>query len=278
MEALEKLGSYRIEERLGQGSMATVYLAHHDVSGRQVALKVLDAHLTREAELRARFEREFEAALQLDHPNIVKVFESGHEQKRLYIALEFVEGTDLDRVINDPARLSLEWKLDLLRQLIDGLSHAHARGIVHRDVKPANLRITPEGVLKIMDFGMARLRSSTLTRRGQLLGSANYIAPEQLERGPADARTDMFSVGLIAFELLSSRRPFEADSLPAYMARVTREAVDPKPLPESIYSPGLEALVLRALERRPDDRFADLGEMRTELRRLVEGSVTEDVT
>ena len=275
MEALERLGGYRIDERIAQGSMASVYLAQHEVSGRNVALKVLDAHLTREAELRARFEREFEAARRLDHPNVVRVLDAGQDHQRLFIALEFVEGTDLDRVISDPERLSLEWKLDLLRQLIDGLFHAHGLDVVHRDVKPANLRITPEGVLKIMDFGMARLRSSTLTRRGQLLGSAHYIAPEQLEGGPADARADMFSVGLIAYELLSARRPFEADSLPAYMAKVTRDAVDPAPLPKSAYSPDLEALVLKALERRPDDRFADLGEMRVELRRLVAGSLAQ---
>ncbi len=273
MEALKQLGGYRIDEWIAQGSMATVYLARHEVSGTRVALKVLDAHLTREAELRARFEREFEAARRLDHPNVVRVLEAGHDHKRLFIALEFVEGTDLDRVISDPEKLSLEWKLDLFRQLIDGLFHAHELDVVHRDVKPANLRITPGGVLKIMDFGMARLRASTLTRRGQLLGSAHYIAPEQLEGEPADARADMFSVGLIAYELLSARRPFEADSLLAYMARITREAVDPSPLPKSAYSPDLEALVLRALERRPDDRFADLGEMRNELKRLVAGSM-----
>ena len=273
MEAMKQLGGYRIDEWIAQGSMATVYLARHEVSGTRVALKVLDAHLTREAELRARFEREFEAARRLDHPNVVRVLEAGHDHKRLFIALEFVEGTDLDRVISDPEKLSLEWKLDLFRQLIDGLFHAHELDVVHRDVKPANLRITPGGVLKIMDFGMARLRASTLTRRGQLLGSAHYIAPEQLEGEPADARADMFSVGLIAYELLSARRPFEADSLLAYMARITREAVDPSPLPKSAYSPDLEALVLRALERRPDDRFADLGEMRNELKRLVAGSM-----
>jgi serine/threonine-protein kinase len=273
MEALEQLGGYRIDERVGQGSMATVYLAHREASRGRVALKVLDAHLTRETELRTRFEREFEAARRLDHPNVVRVLDAGHDGKRLFIALEFVEGTDLDRVISDPAKLSLEWKLDLLRQLIDGLSHAHELDVVHRDVKPANLRITPEGVLKIMDFGMARLRFSTLTRRGQLLGSAHYIAPEQLEGGTADARADMFSVGLIAYELLSARRPFEADSLPAYMAKVTRGTVDPAPLPKSAYSPDLESLVLKALERRPEDRFADLGEMRLMLKRLVAGSL-----
>jgi len=276
VEALEEIGGYRIDEWIAQGSMATVYLARHEISGARVALKVLDAHLAREAELRARFEREFEAARRLDHPNVVRVLEAGHDDKRLFIALEFVEGTDLDRVISDPEKLSLEWKLDLFRQLIDGLFHAHELDVVHRDVKPANLRVTPEGVLKIMDFGMARLRSSTLTRRGQLLGSAHYIAPEQLEGGSADARADMFSAGLIAYELLSAHRPFEADSLLAYMAKVTREAVDPAPLPRSAYSPDLEALVLRALERRPDDRFADLGEMRTELKRLVAAGLARE--
>ncbi len=276
METLEKLGRYRIDSRVAHASMATVYSAHDEASGRHVALKVLDPSLTSETELRTRFEREFEAARRLDHPNIVRVLDSGHDRERLFIALEFVEGTDLDVVMDDPARLSLEWKLDLLRQLIDGLSHAHGLGVVHRDVKPANLRITPEGVLKIMDFGMARLRSSTLTRRGQLLGSAHYIAPEQLEGGPVDARADMFAVGLVAYELLSHRRPFESDSLPAYMARVTREPVDPAPLPQTVYSPGLETLVLKALERKPDDRFDDLDEMRAGLKRLVAGHLTPE--
>src|SRR5687767_7007048 len=209
------IGKYEVLRLLGSGGMGTVYEARDPVLERRVAVKVLAAELARQEELRERFLREAQAAGRLRHPNIVQVYDVGESNGRLFLAMEFVAGSDLERVIQD-VPLSIEWKLDLLRQICEGLGHAHKHGVVHRDVKPANIRITPTGDVKIMDFGVAQLQASTgLTKRGLVLGSVHYISPEQVEGRPVDARSDIFSVGAIAFELLSGKRPFDAESVTA---------------------------------------------------------------
>jgi serine/threonine-protein kinase len=263
------IGKYEVLRVLGSGGMGTVYEARDPLIERRVAIKVLAPELAQDAELRERFMREAQAAGRLRHPNIVQVYDVGEGSGQLFIAMEFVAGSDLERIIRD-VRLSIEWKVDLLRQLCEGLAHAHKHGVIHRDVKPANLRVTPTGDVKIMDFGIARLQSATsLTKRGLVLGSVHYISPEQVEGRPVDARSDIFSVGAIAFELLCGRKPFEAESVTAVMARVAYGSVDLSQLPRTPFSPGLEAIVMNALAHRPQDRYQSLDEMRTELLRLV---------
>jgi eukaryotic-like serine/threonine-protein kinase len=263
------IGKYEVLRLLGSGAMGTVYEARDPVLERRVAVKVLAPELARQHDLRERFLREAQAAGRLRHPNIVQVYDVGESNGRQFLAMEFVGGSDLERVIQD-VPLSIEWKLDLLRQLCEGLGHAHAHGVVHRDVKPANIRVTPTGDVKIMDFGVAQLQSATgLTKRGLVLGSVHYISPEQVEGKPVDARSDIFSVGAIAFELLSGKRPFDAESVTAVMARVAYGSADLDQLPRTPYSPGLEAIVMNALAHRPQDRYQSLEDMRAELQRLV---------
>jgi serine/threonine-protein kinase len=263
------IGKYEVLRLLGSGGMGTVYEARDPVLERRVAVKVLSAELARQQELRERFLREAQAAGRLRHPNIVQVYDVGESNGRLFLAMEFVAGSDLERVIQD-VPLSIEWKLDLLRQICDGLGHAHKHGVVHRDVKPANIRVTPTGDVKVMDFGVAQLHAATgLTKRGLVLGSVHYISPEQVEGRPVDARSDIFSVGAIAFELLSGKRPFDAESVTAVMARVAYGSADLNLLPRTPYSPGLEAIVMNALAHRPQDRYETLEDMRAELLRLV---------
>ena len=263
------IGKYEVLRLLGSGGMGTVYEARDPVLERRVAVKVLAADLARQAELRERFLREAQAAGRLRHPNIVQVYDVGESNGRLFLAMEFVAGSDLERIIQD-VPLSIEWKLDLLRQVCEGLGHAHKHGVIHRDVKPANIRVTPTGDVKIMDFGIALLQSATsLTKRGLVLGSVHYISPEQVEGRPVDARADVFSVGAIAFELLSGKRPFEAESVTAVMARVAYGSADLSQLPRTPFSPGLEAIIMNALAHRPQDRYQSLEDLRADLLRLI---------
>jgi serine/threonine-protein kinase len=263
------IGKYEVLRLLGSGGMGTVYEARDPVLERRVAVKVLAADLARQAELRERFMREAQAAGRLRHPNIVQVYDVGESNGRLFLAMEFVAGSDLERIIQD-VPLSIEWKLDLLRQVCEGLGHAHKHGVIHRDVKPANIRVTPTGDVKIMDFGIALLQSATsLTKRGLVLGSVHYISPEQVEGRPVDARADVFSVGAIAFELLSGKRPFEAESVTAVMARVAYGSADLSQLPRTPFSPGLEAIIMNALAHRPQDRYQSLEDLRADLLRLI---------
>jgi serine/threonine-protein kinase len=268
-KAATSIGKYEVLRVLGSGGMGTVYEARDPVIERRVALKVLAPELARQAELRERFLREAQAAGRLRHPAIVQVYDVGEGSGQLFIAMEFVAGSDLERIIRD-VPLSMEWKIDLLRQLCEGLGHAHKHGVIHRDVKPANVRVTPTGDVKIMDFGIARVQAATsLTKRGLVLGSVHYISPEQVEGREVDARSDIFSVGSIAFELLSGKKAFEAESVTAVMARVAYGSVDLSQLPRTPYSPGLEAVVMNALAHRPQDRYQSFDEMRRELLRLV---------
>jgi eukaryotic-like serine/threonine-protein kinase len=254
---------------LGRGAMGTVYEARDPDQGRSVAVKTMTPGLAETPELRARFLREAEAAGRLRHPNIVTVYDLGQHRGRPYIAMELVEGVDLEALIQGRHPLSVEAKIDILRQVCEGLGHAHQNGIVHRDVKPANIRVTAAGDVKIMDFGMAHLQSSTLTGGGEVLGTIQYMAPEQVEGLESDHRADVFSVGAIAYELLAYRRPFDADSLTAVMYRIVREEPDMTALPVTGYSPGLEAVVARALAKSVAERYQTLGEMRDDLEGLV---------
>ena len=266
---LQTIGKYQVEKVLGHGGMGTVYQARDTVLHRTVALKTMMPGLADAPDLRARFLREAQAAGGLRHHNIVTVYDLGEDRGQPYIAMELVEGMDLEAIIQGRHPLSVEAKIDILRQVCEGLGFAHQNGIVHRDVKPANIRVTAEGEVKIMDFGIAHLQSSTLTSGGQVLGTIQYMAPEQVEGLKSDHRADVFSVGAIAYELLAYRRPFDADSLTAVMYRIAREEPDMSALPVTEYSPGLEAVVARALAKPVAERYQTLEEMREDLERLV---------
>jgi serine/threonine-protein kinase len=258
---VQQIGKYQVLKILGQGGMGTVYEALDPHIRRRVAVKTMTPGLADDPVLRQRFLREAQAAGGLRHRNIVTVYDLGEDQGQPYIAMEMVEGADLEQVIRAREPVSLEWKLAVLRQVCEALAHAHRHGIVHRDVKPANIRVTPEGEVKIMDFGIAHLQSSTMTRGGQVLGTVHYMAPEQVDGRRVDHRADIFSVGAIAFELLSYRRPFDGDSITNVLLKITQESPDPALLPATEFSPRLEQIVMKALAREVDHRYASLDEM-----------------
>jgi tetratricopeptide (TPR) repeat protein/predicted Ser/Thr protein kinase len=266
---VDTIGKYQIVKVLGHGGMGTVYEAIDPIIRRKVAVKTMMPDLAETPELRARFLREAQAAGGLRHRNIVTVYDLGEARGQPYIAMEFIEGTDLEKIIQGREPYSLEWKLDILRQVCEGLTYAHKHGIVHRDVKPANIRVTPEGEVKIMDFGIAHLQSSNLTKSGLVLGTVHYMSPEQIEGHKVDHRADIFSVGAIAYELLTYRRPFDGETLTGVMFKIMHESPDAGHLPQTAYSPGLEHIVLKALARPLDERYQSLDEMMSDLVRLV---------
>jgi eukaryotic-like serine/threonine-protein kinase len=182
--------------------------------------------------------------------------------------MEYVEGKDLEQVIQGGEPYPAEWMLDVLRQVCEGLACAHRHGIVHRDVKPANIRVSSAGEVKIMDFGLARLPSSTVTKSGRLLGTIQYMAPEQVEGASVDHRADIFSVGAIAYELVARRKPFQGESLAAVMLQILQGTPDPEALPATRYSPGLERIILKALARDREGRYPSLEAMHADLTRL----------
>jgi serine/threonine-protein kinase len=278
MPVLRTIGKYLVERVLGQGAMGTVYLARDPGLERLVAVKTMTVGPADPPDLRLRFRREAEAAGGLRHPNIVTIYDVGEDDGRPYIAMEYVEGADLAQVLQDGEARSTEWTLDVLRQVCEGLAYAHRNGVVHRDVKPANIRIGPGGQVKIMDFGLARLASSTVTKSGRLLGTVQYMAPEQVQGGRVDHRADVFAVGAIAYELVARRKPFEGDSLTAIMFQIIHGAPDAAALAVTAYSPGLDGIILKALARDPDARYpslealhADLGDLVREAARPLHG-------
>jgi len=270
---VERIGKYQIQKVLGRGGMGTVYEAIDPLINRKVAVKTMMPGLAESADLRARFLREAQAAGGLQHRNIVTVYDLGEDRGQPYIAMEFIEGTDLEKVIQNREPLTVEWKIDVLRQICEGLGFAHRNGIVHRDIKPANIRVTQGGEVKIMDFGIAHLQSSTMTKSGLVLGTVHYMAPEQIEGHKVDHRADIFSVGAIAYELIAYRRPFDGESLTAIMFRIMNERPDPRPL-STPYSPALDAIVMKALERDPDRRYQGLDDMQVDLEAILRESGT----
>lgn len=266
-EATATIGKYVLIRPLGAGAMGQVHLAHDPEADRLVAVKVVrDAAI--DQELLDRFLREGRATAKLRHVNIVTVYEVGEHGGRPFIAMEFVDGIALSDLLEHREPLTLAEKLSYLEQICAGLHFAHRSRIVHRDVKPANLMIDSEGIVRILDFGIARLGNAGMTRAGAMLGTLSYMSPEQMLGRPVDHRSDMFSVGAVAYELLTGEKAFPGDLDTGLLHRLAYE--DPPRIgsrrPE--LPDGLEEIVFRALRKSPDERFADLGETAAALRRL----------
>lgn len=259
-EIPRKFGKYEILGVAGQGAMGTVYRARDSLLERLVALKTVSPALLAGKHTLARFQREARAAAKLQHPNIVTIFELGEEQGTHYIAMEFVEGIELGEAMVPVDRFPLEQKVRMMVDVCRTLDFAHAMGVVHRDVKPANIRVTRSGVIKILDFGIARLDNSNLTQTGMVLGTPSYLSPEVLKGDKVDRRADMWAVGVILYEMLSGRRPFEAERTEGIIHKIVYEP--PPPLDPGLGLP--EALVTvtrRALEKDPARRFPSSGDI-----------------
>jgi serine/threonine protein kinase len=288
------LGPYQVVAKLGEGGMGEVYRARDTRLERDVAIKVLGADFAKDEDRVRRFRIEAQATGALHHPNILSVFDVGTHEDAPYLVTELLEGETL-RARMDAGRLPLSKALDLARQVASGLAAAHAKGITHRDIKPENLFVTTDGHLKILDFGLAKASplapgatagpsdSSTVlaphqTEAGVVLGTVGYMSPEQVRGDTADPRSDIFSFGIVLYELLSGDRPFKGDSAVQTMNAILTE--DPpeivttgKPLP-----PALERVVRHCLEKKPDERFQSARDLAFALDALSTGSGTSTST
>ena len=212
VEGPRRIGPYEIRETIGQGGMAAVYKAHQPSLDRVVALKVISAHLASETEFMERFRQEALASARLTHPNIVIVHDFGEDGGVPYLVMEYVEGTTLSELLDDA--LSPERAQNLVDQIAAGLDYAHSRGVVHRDIKPQNVLVTPEGRVVLADFGLARIMESAkrLTMTGGIVGTPEYMSPEQAAGRPTDQRTDIYALGVILFEMIVGSRPYTAET------------------------------------------------------------------
>jgi tetratricopeptide (TPR) repeat protein/predicted Ser/Thr protein kinase len=258
---LEQIGKYQVVAKIGEGAMGEVYKARDPLLNRNVAIKTISGSLAADPQFKERFKREAQSAASLNHPNIVTVYEYGDDAGVTYIAMEFLEGVDLREAIRAKALGHLGRKLEVMEQISEGVASAHARGIVHRDLKPGNVHIQPSGHIKILDFGLAKLGASELTRSGTVMGTPHYMSPEQLRGQKADARADVFSLGAIFYEILSGQRAFENQPMHEVLARLR----DREPVPLRKRAPATPALLVdiveRAMAREPGNRFKDAGEL-----------------
>ena len=261
----ERIGKYKIVGELGRGTMGEVYKAHDPVLNRHVALKTLSSRVGAGDEALQRFQREAQAAALLSHPNIVTVYDFGEEDGLLYMAMELLEGTDLRDAIDNDKLKTLDEKLDIMDGLLAALDYAHAKGVVHRDIKPANIHLSKDRTVKIMDFGLARVDSSEMTQDGIVLGTPNYMSPEQAVGERVDGRSDLFSAGAVLYELLTGHKPFEADSTPSVLFQVVHKEAPPVRRWAPQTSAPLVAIVERALKKDRQKRFANAAEMRDAL-------------
>jgi serine/threonine-protein kinase len=256
-QKLEKIGRYQVLERVGKGGMGVLYRGFDPVLDREVAIKLMHADFSEDTEqMRPRFYREARAAAKLQHRNIVTIFEFAEESNIPYIVMEFLRGTPLGARMKTQPPLTLDDKLNVVAQLCDGLSYAHEQGVVHRDVKPDNIFLLEDGSVKLLDFGIAKLTTSTLTRQGDVLGSASYMSPEQVGGSESvDGRADVFSTGVVLYELLTGRKPFEGDSPTAVIVKILKD--DPTAI-ETLapgLPPDLVTAVTKALAKDPATRF-----------------------
>ncbi len=267
---LAKVGKYEIIEKIGVGGFGTVYRGRDPYIKRTVAIKTCQSD---EDELRKRFFREAEFAGNLHHRNITTIYDFGLTDEGLpYIVQEFLTGEDLDRKIKRKDDLPLAWRVRVLADIADGLHYAHTSGIVHRDVKPSNIRILEDGTVKIMDFGIAKsmVNESTLTQTGITLGTASYLAPEQIRGEPVDARTDIFSLGVLAYELFTFTRPFAGDHISTVLYKIMNEN---PPSPAEVVPglpPELVAVIEKTLEKDRSNRFSSCAELKASLTAVLE--------
>jgi len=261
-ELTGRVDKYEIVRSLGKGAMGWVYLAHDTKLDRDVALKVMAAQIADDPELKLRFEREAKAVAKMTHPNIVTVFDLGSlADGSPYIAMEYLKGQDLQKAMRQTPPMTLDRKVSIIVQVLAGLAHAHQRDIVHRDIKPANIFILEDeqgalsGPVKIMDFGVARLTTASMTGTGNIVGTADYMSPEQVKGEKVDAKTDLFAVGCMLFELIAGRRPFHSDSLMAIFYKITHEDANFDFIPTGPEYDALLPVLKKALAKDKGERY-----------------------
>src|SRR4051812_34352201 len=248
-------GRYRVIKRLGSGGMADVYRAEDEQLGRQVALKLLYRHLAEDVSFVERFRREASSAAGLQHPSIVSIFDRGEWDGTYYIAMELIRGRTLKDVIRERGPAPADAAVDIVLQILRAARFAHQRGVVHRDIKPHNVLIDEEGRVKVADFGIARAGASDMTETGSVMGTAQYLSPEQAQGKPVDARSDLYSIGIVLYEMLTGTVPFDGES----PVTVALKQVSEAPVPPRVRNPEvpatLDAVVMRAMEKDPARRY-----------------------
>lgn len=264
----KRVGRYELVTRIGKGGMGVVYSAKDTVLGRMVAVKMLVSDIDVSEEARERFFREARSAGQLTHRNIITIYDFGEEQGRAYIVMELLTGDSLAALLSRSQRFPLEQQVDIMSRICEGLAFAHARGVVHRDVKPANLFVTTDHQVKVLDFGVARIASSKLTRSGLIVGTPDYMSPEQVMGKVVDERSDVFSAGAVFYQVLTGRKPFSGPNLPQILQNVmsaTPPAITTEEAPAE-----LGAIVMKALEKEPTRRYQRMVEMLTGLMKFMQ--------
>src|SRR3954454_13749007 len=273
-------GRYELGELLGRGGMAEVRRAVDQRLGRSVAVKQLRTDLATDPTFQARFRREAQSAAGLNHPTIVAVYDTGEEIDPLtgvaipYIVMELVEGTTLRDILKDGRKILPERALELTQGVLDALGYSHKAGIVHRDIKPANVMLTQTGGVKVMDFGIARAvadTSATMTQTAAVIGTAQYLSPEQARGETVDARSDIYSAGCLLYELLVGRPPFTGDSPVSVAYQHVREAPVPPSQLDPVITPDIDAITLKALAKDPLDRYQSAREMKADITRVLSG-------
>ena len=270
-----RLGKYEIRGTLGRGAMGTVYDGWDPAIARRVAIKTVrlaDADDEETAEALERFKREAQAAGRLSHPNIVGVYDYGETDDIAYIVMEFVEGRSLKSVIDQERRLPPAEAVEIMSQVLAGLGYSHANGVIHRDIKPANMMITADGRVKIADFGIARIESSSMTSVGTVMGTPAYMPPEQFLGEPVDARSDIYAAGVMLFHLLTGERPYEG-SMTSIMHRVLNAEAPPLASTKAGTPRAFDRVIATAMARAPADRFPSAGAFATALTAALSGAL-----
>jgi serine/threonine-protein kinase len=268
-------GRYRVIRKLGTGGMASVYLAEDQELGRRVAIKLLDERHAQDDQFVERFRREAESAAGLSHPNVVSIYDRGEAEGTYYIAMEYLEGQTLKELLVSRGPTPVRVAIDYTRQILSALDFAHRHGVVHRDIKPHNIVVAPDGRLKVTDFGIARSGSSQMTEAGSIIGTAQYLSPEQAQGKPVHPSSDLYSVGVVLYEMLTGTVPFTGDTALEIAMKHLNTVPEP---PSEKRPPGigevpheLDLVVLRALAKDPEDRYQTAREMDADLGRVAQG-------
>ncbi len=265
-------GRYRIQRKLGAGGMADVYLAEDQELGRRVAIKILNSRHGNDDQFIERFRREAKNAAALNHPNIVSIYDRGEAEDTYYIAMEFLDGRTLKELIVSRGAAPVNVAIEYARQILSALRFAHRHGIVHRDIKPHNVLVDGEGRVKVTDFGIARAGASQMTETGSIVGTAQYLSPEQARGGEVDPRSDLYSLGVVLYELVTGKTPFDGETpVEIAMKHLSNTPEPPSELRGDI-PPELDMVVLRALAKNPDDRYQSADEMEADLERVARGA------
>lgn len=270
---LTHIGKYRIERELGRGAMGVVYKAFDPVVERAVAIKTIHLDVENAADLVARLRREAKSVGQLEHTNIVTLYDAGESSGLFYLAMQFIQGETLQDCITRQKWFTLKEVLEVFRQICAGLDYAHQRGVIHRDIKPANIMLTHDGVVKLTDFGIAKVAGTGTTSTGLVVGTPSYMSPEQALGKPLDGRSDIFSLGSMLYEMMTGEKAFPGQNATTVMYKIVHEPPTPLAVLQPGLDPAVEAIVLRALAKSPEQRFQTCGELASALELYISRAI-----